>query len=199
VSAPRVVILDNYDSFVFNLYQAVGEIVGAAPIVFRNDAVDVSALEAIAPTHVIISPGPGDPSHTRCFGACREAILRMGPRVPLLGVCLGHQGIVSSFGGEIVRGSPTHGKTSLVVHDREGLFRDVEFPMRAMRYHSLVVCPDRLPEDLVVTAVTPHGVVMGVRHREYPIHGVQFHPESIGTPDGRRLITNFLEMNSDAG
>ncbi len=194
-----MVILDNYDSFVFNLYQAIGQIAGVAPIVLRNDAVDISTLEAMAPTHVVVSPGPGDPTQKECFGVCRDAILRMGPYTPVLGVCLGHQGIVSSFGGEIVRGSPTHGKTSLVVHDREGPFRDVEFPMRAMRYHSLVACPKALPEDLLVTAVTPDGVVMGIRHREHPIHGVQFHPESIGTPDGRRLIANFLEMSSGDG
>jgi anthranilate synthase component II len=196
----RVVILDNYDSFVFNLYQAVGEIIGSPPMVFRNDAIQVSEIAALQPTHIIVSPGPGDPQRVKYFGACRETITQLGPKVPLLGVCLGHQGIATAFGGEVVRGStPTHGKTSLVVHDREGVFEGVTSPMEAMRYHSLVVAGANLPAELVVTATTPDGVVMGIRHSAHPIHGVQFHPESIGTPAGRQIIANFLAMDSSSG
>jgi anthranilate synthase/aminodeoxychorismate synthase-like glutamine amidotransferase len=197
MSYKRVVILDNYDSFVFNLYQAVGEITGSPPMVFRNDAVQVCKLSELQPTHIILSPGPGDPRCPKYFGACRDTITQLGPRVPLLGVCLGHQGIAAAFGGEVVRGPmPTHGKTSLIVHDCKGIFEGVASPIEAMRYHSLVVSEENLPVELTVTATTPDGVVMGLRHRTYPIHGVQFHPESIGTPEGRQIIANFLAMDA---
>jgi|SRR5580693_1640348 anthranilate synthase/aminodeoxychorismate synthase-like glutamine amidotransferase len=199
MSGKRVVILDNYDSFVFNLYQAVGGLTGCGPTVLRNDAVGLAQIIELDPTHIIVSPGPGDPRLVEYFGACREVIVELGRRVPLLGVCLGHQGIATAFGGEVVRAAaPTHGKTSLIVHDGEGLFKDIPSPMKAMRYHSLTVCQERLPSDLAVTATTPDGVVMGVRHRTYPIHGVQFHPESIGTPAGRQIITNFLALDAPA-
>jgi anthranilate synthase component 2 len=197
MSAKRVVILDNYDSFVFNLYQVVGEIIGCPPQVFRNDAIQASEIAELDPSHIIISPGPGDPQHLKYFGACRDTITRLGPEVPLLGVCLGHQGIATAFGGEVVRGSkPTHGKTSLIVHDGEGVFEGVASPTEAMRYHSLVVAAQSLPAELTVTATTPDGVIMGLRHSRYPIHGVQFHPESIGTPAGRQIITNFLAVDA---
>ena len=197
MSHKRVVILDNYDSFVFNLYQAVGEITGSPPMVFRNDAIEVSELAALEPTHIIVSPGPGDPQRMKYFGACRDTITQLGPKIPLLGVCLGHQGIAAAFGGEVIRGPiPTHGKTSLIVHDRQGVFEGVSSPMEAMRYHSLVVSEEHLPAEMVVTATTPDGVVMGVRHNAYPIHGVQFHPESVGTPAGCQVIANFLAMKT---
>jgi anthranilate synthase/aminodeoxychorismate synthase-like glutamine amidotransferase len=200
MSERRVIILDNYDSFVFNLYQAVGEITGEAPMVFRNDSIQVSEIAALDPTHIIVSPGPGDPQHPKYFGTCNETIVQLGPKVPLLGVCLGHQGIAAAFGGEVVRGPmPTHGKTSLIVHDGEGVFEGVTSPIEGMRYHSLVVDKERLPEDLTVTATTPDGVVMGIRHRTHPIHGVQFHPESIGTPTGNRIVANFLAMGTSLG
>lgn len=200
MSSKRVVILDNYDSFVFNLYQAVGEIVGTPPQVFRNDAVQVSEIAALEPTHIIVSPGPGDPTQLKHFGACSDTITELGPKTPLLGVCLGHQGIASAYGGEVVRGAmPTHGKTSLIVHDGEGVFKGVSSPIEAMRYHSLVVSEESLPLELSVTATTPDGVVMGLRHRTHPIHGVQFHPESIGTPAGRQIIANFLAMAAPVG
>lgn len=200
MSHKHVVILDNYDSFVFNLYQAVGEISGSPPTVLRNDAAQISEIAALNPTHIIVSPGPGDPRRMKYFGACRDAITQLGPKVPVLGVCLGHQGIAAAFGGEVVRGpTPTHGKTSLIVHDNAGVFEGITSPMEAMRYHSLVVSKESLPEDLTVTATTPDGIVMGVRHRTYPIHGVQFHPESIGTPAGRQLIANFLAMDAPEG
>jgi anthranilate synthase/aminodeoxychorismate synthase-like glutamine amidotransferase len=200
MSSKRVVILDNYDSFVFNLYQAVGEIAGTPPRVFRNDAVQVSEIAALEPTHIIVSPGPGDPTQLKHFGACSDTITELGPKTPLLGVCLGHQGIASAYGGEVVRGAmPTHGKTSLIVHDGEGVFKGVSSPIEAMRYHSLVVSEESLPLELSVTATTPDGVVMGLRHRTHPIHGVQFHPESIGTPAGRQIIANFLAMAAPVG
>jgi anthranilate synthase/aminodeoxychorismate synthase-like glutamine amidotransferase len=196
MSNRRVVILDNYDSFVFNLYQAVGEIDGGPPAVYRNDAVSLAEIVGLKPTHVIISPGPGDPRRPEYFGTCGEVITRLGRTTPLLGVCLGHQGIAAAFGGDVAQGAiPVHGKTSLVVHDGEGLFKGIASPIEAMRYHSLVVSQEKLPPELVVTAITPDGVVMGVKHCRYPIHGVQFHPESIGTPDGRRIIENFLAMD----
>lgn len=199
MSQHRVVIIDNYDSFVFNLYQIVGEITGNTPTVFRNDMVEVSDIAELEPTHVILSPGPGDPCNIDYFGVCREVITQLGPAVPLLGVCLGHQGIVAAFGGEIVRGiAPIHGKTSLVIHDGEGIFRGIASPTEAMRYHSLVVSDRGVPGEMIVTAMTPDGVVMGVRHRVYPIHGVQFHPESIGTPAGHQIMANFLAMDTPA-
>ncbi len=195
-----VVILDNYDSFAFNLYQAVGEITDSAPILLRNDAVLASDVAALGPTHVIVSPGPGDPRRPEYFGVCGDVIAQLGATVPVLGVCLGHQGIATTFGGEIVRSpTPTHGKTSKIVHDGQGVFEGIDSPLEAMRYHSLAVCKDRLPAELIVTALTPDGVVMGLRHLVHPIHGVQFHPESIGTPTGRQIITNFLSMGAADG
>ncbi len=195
MSQQRVVILDNYDSFVFNLFQAVGDLSGCAPIVFRNDAVSASHVAELEPTHVIVSPGPGDPRRLEYFGACQEVIRLIGPKIPLLGVCLGHQGIAAAYGGEVVRGlTPTHGKQSLIVHDEQGVFVGIESPMEGMRYHSLVVAEESLPAELTVTATTPDGVIMGIRHRRYQVHGVQFHPESIGTPQGRAIIANFLEL-----
>jgi anthranilate synthase/aminodeoxychorismate synthase-like glutamine amidotransferase len=189
----RVVILDNYDSFVYNLYQAIGELTGAAATVVRNDAVTLEQLIAAAPTHLIISPGPGTPEDPAYFGVCRAAILELGPRIPTLGVCLGHQGIAAALGGRIVRAPRVmHGKTSLIEHDREGLFAGLPSPLRVMRYHSLVVDPGSLPEALAVTSRTLDGVIMSIAHRKWPIFGVQFHPESIGTPEGKRLLGNFL-------
>ena len=146
MSETLVVILDNYDSFAFNLYQAVGEITGSAPLVIRNDAVLASEVAALGPTHVIVSPGPGDPRRPEYFGVCREVIVQLGAEVPVLGVCLGHQGIAAAFGGGIVRSpTPTHGKTSLIVHDGQGVFKDIASPLEAMRYHSLAVCKDQIP------------------------------------------------------
>jgi len=189
----RVIILDNYDSFVYNLYQAVGEVTGVAARVVRNDAITIDELLAADPTHLIISPGPGTPEDPAYFGVCRAAILQLGPRVPTLGVCLGHQGIAAAFGGRVVRAPQVmHGKTSLIEHDGSGLFAGLSSPLRVMRYHSLVVDPASLPEVLVATSWTQDRVCMSLAHREWPIVGVQFHPESIGTQDGKRLLGNFL-------
>ncbi len=187
----KIVILDNYDSFTFNLYQYVGEL-DTAPLVFRNDAISLSQLAELAPDRIIISPGPGDPTDPKYFGVCLEAIRQLGPQVPILGVCLGHQGIIHAFGGRIMRTAPMHGKTSYVFHDDVGIFRGLPRAFPAMRYHSLVGDPTSLPACLEVVARTSDNLIMGVRHREYPIHGVQFHPESIGTEVGKRLLENFL-------
>jgi anthranilate synthase/aminodeoxychorismate synthase-like glutamine amidotransferase len=193
----RVVILDNYDSFVYNLYQAVGELTGVAARVVRNDAITLEQLLALDPTHLIISPGPGTPEDPAYFGVCRAAILQLGPRVPTLGVCLGHQGIAAAFGGRVVRAPKVmHGKTSLIEHAGDGLFAGLPSPLRVMRYHSLVVDPQALPDALVVTSRTRDGVCMSLAHREWPLLGVQFHPESIGTQEGKRLLANFLRLRS---
>ncbi len=191
----RVVILDNYDSYAYNLLQRVGELTGEYASVFRNDAISVRELEALAPTHLILSPGPGSPENPAYFGVCREVIIQLGPRIPLLGVCLGHQGIAAAFGGRVVRARQVmHGKTSAIHHDGSALFAGLDSPFVAMRYHSLLAEESSLPDVLEVTARTDDGLIMGLRHREHPIHGVQFHPESIGTPDGAQLLRNFLGL-----
>ena len=190
---PRVVLIDNYDSFVYNLYQSLGELTGVEAKVVRNDRTSVEAIIAERPTHLIISPGPGNPEQPAWFGVCHEVILTLGRTVPLLGVCLGHQGIGVAFGGRIIRAPRVmHGKTSRVRHDGEGLFAGLESPLEVMRYHSLVIDPETLPASLRVTAATDEGLIMGVAHRQFPIFGVQFHPESIGTRSGQRLLRNFL-------
>ena len=190
----RPVVLDNYDSYAFNLVQALGELTGETAHVFRNDAVTLEELEALAPTHLLLSPGPGNPEDPAWFGVCREALLHFGPRIPVLGVCLGHQGIGAALGGRVVRApEPRHGKPSPVLHDGSPLFRGLPSPFEAMRYHSLVLDEASLPPDLRVTARTPDGVVMAVSHASWPLYGVQFHPESVGTPHGLQLLRNFLQ------
>ena len=189
----RVVLVDNYDSFVYNIYQLVGELTGVEAKVVRNDALDLAALRATKPSHLILSPGPGNPSDPAYFGRCREVITSLGPEVPTLGVCLGHQGIGAAFGAEVVAASEVmHGKTSTIRHDGRGLFRGLPSPLEVMRYHSLVLDPGRLPSCLEPSAWTEEGTLMALRHREHPIVGLQFHPESIGTPDGAALMANFL-------
>lgn len=191
--SPRVVILDNYDSFVYNLYQAVGELTGTAAKVVRNDAITLAELLAADPTHLIISPGPGTPEDPAYFGVCRAAILELGPKIPTLGVCLGHQGIAAALGARVVPAPAVmHGKTSRIEHRGDGLFTGLPSPLEVMRYHSLVVDVDSLPATLEVTSATTDGVCMSLAHREWPMFGVQFHPESIGTSSGQRLLANFL-------
>lgn len=192
----RVILLDNYDSFTFNLYQYLGEL-GARPLVFRNDQITFEALSQLRPERVIISPGPGSPVEPAYFGVCARVIRELDRAVPLLGVCLGHQGIFHAFGGRVVRAREAmHGKTSQVTHDGQGVFAGLPRCIEVMRYHSLVGDPSSLPDCLVVTATTADGVIMGVRHRTYPIEGIQFHPESIGTPAGKQLLANFLQRGS---
>jgi anthranilate synthase/aminodeoxychorismate synthase-like glutamine amidotransferase len=191
-AGPRVVVIDNYDSFVYNLVQYLGEL-GADPVVHRHDEVTVEQVSDERPDAILISPGPGRPSDA---GISNDLIRDLGPSIPLLGVCLGHQCIGEVFGGTIVRAPRImHGKTSLVSHDGRGLFAGVPDPFEATRYHSLVIDPATIDdEQLEVTARTDDGVVMGVRHRRHPIEGVQFHPESILTNAGHDLLRNFLSL-----
>lgn len=186
----RVLLLDNYDSFTYNIAQYLGEL-GHAPTVVRNDEITIGGIEALAPERIVVSPGPGRPENA---GISVEAITCFGARVPILGVCLGHQAIGYAFGGDIVRAPVLmHGKTSTIVHDNQGVFSGVSRPFVAGRYHSLVIA-EPVPAVLDVCARTEDGVVMGVRHRERPIHGVQFHPESVLTGEGRKILRNFLEL-----
>jgi anthranilate synthase component 2 len=186
-----ILVIDNYDSFTFNLVQFVGEL-GADPQVHRNDALSVEGAAALGPRGVIISPGPGAPEEA---GISIDLIRGLPPRLPILGVCLGHQAIGAAFGGRVDRAPrPVHGKTAAVSHDGTGLFRGVRNPFQAGRYHSLVVLSDPLPAALEVTAQTGDGLIMGLRHRDRPVHGVQFHPESILTEDGKVLLRNFLQL-----
>ncbi|MGE5552112.1 MAG: anthranilate synthase component II [Bacteroidota bacterium] len=185
-----IVLIDNYDSFVYNLAQYLGEL-GAEVEVYRNDALTLAAIEDKKPSHLIISPGPGGPGDA---GISLSAIRRFAGCFPILGVCLGHQCIGEAFGGRVVRYQPTHGKTSLIHHDGDGIFTGLPNPLRATRYHSLVVEAETLPDELKVTATTEPGSIMGLAHRAKPVFGVQFHPESILTEGGHRLLRNFLEM-----
>jgi len=190
----NVLLLDNYDSFVFNLAQALRAL-GAVTHVARNDALTLEHVVERAPDAVVISPGPGRPEDPRYFGVCGAVIRELSQTTPVLGVCLGHQGIVHSFGGQIVNAPCVmHGKASEIDHDGTGLFKGVESPLRAMRYHSLVAEAATMPECLRVNARTADGVVMAVEHRSAPVYGVQFHPESIGTPEGPRILANFLKL-----
>ncbi len=190
----RVLVIDNYDSFVYNLVQYIGEL-GAKPLVYRNDEIALKRAMKLRPDRIIISPGPGTPEDTRYFGVCSEILQKMSVRTPTLGVCLGHQGIISTFGGKIIRAKRLmHGKTSLIRHDGRRVFKGVENPFEATRYHSLVGDRGAMPPCLEVTAeAVDDGEIMGVRHVEYSIEGVQFHPESILTTSGKRIIKNFLE------
>ncbi|MGO8875970.1 MAG: anthranilate synthase component II [Acidimicrobiales bacterium] len=193
----RVVVIDNYDSFVYNLVQYLGEL-GAEPVVVRNDAVDLEGLQALGPEALLVSPGPGRPQDA---GISKEAVAFFGAaNVPVLGVCLGNQCIGEVFGGSVVRaGEIVHGKASDVTHDGQGLFSGLPNPLRATRYHSLVVEASSVPACLQVTARTADGLVMGLRHRELPIEGVQFHPESILTGQaGKDLLANFLQLAARA-
>jgi anthranilate synthase/aminodeoxychorismate synthase-like glutamine amidotransferase len=186
----RVLVLDNYDSFTFNLVQYLGEL-GAELIVRRNDRLTLDGIAELAPDRIVVSPGPGHPADA---GIIVEAIRRFGPRIPVLGVCLGHQAIGLAFGARVERApAPVHGKTSAVEHDGKGVFAGVASPFEAGRYHSLVVSSDDWPDELVACAWTrTDRLVMGVRHRRFPVHGVQFHPESILTGPGRQILRAFL-------
>ena len=186
-----LLVIDNYDSFTYNLVQYLLEL-GQEVVVRRNDKVTVAEVEQMGPAAVVISPGPCTPNEA---GVSMELIRRMAPRTPILGVCLGHQCIGQAFGGRVVR-APTlmHGKTSQIFHDGKTIFRDLPLPFEATRYHSLIVERETLPDSLEVCAKTRDGIVMGVRHREFPVHGVQFHPESILTAAGKDLLRNFVAL-----
>lgn len=184
-----VLLIDNYDSFTYNLVHYLGEM-GAHVTVARNDAIDLDALAKQPPAAIVISPGPGTPDDS---GVCQDALRRFGPTIPFLGVCLGHQTIGQVFGGKVIRTTPLHGKTSLVHHNNKGVFAGIPSPFTATRYHSLIVERDTLPDCLEVTAWTEDGIIMGLQHKTYPIHGVQFHPESIASEHGHAMIKNFLD------
>ena len=188
---PKLLLIDNYDSFTYNLVQAF-LVLGADVRVFRNDAIDIAAAKALQPTHLCISPGPGTPYDA---GVSMDMIRAFAGKIPVLGVCLGHQSITEVFGGKVVRaGRLMHGKTSPVNHDGRTLFAGLPQPCEVGRYHSLIAQPETLPPILEVTARTAEGEIMGVRHRELVVEGVQFHPESVLTPDGPKLMENFLRF-----
>jgi anthranilate synthase/aminodeoxychorismate synthase-like glutamine amidotransferase len=187
----RILIIDNYDSFTYNLVQYFG-VLGCEVVVKRNDEITVAEAEALARDRICISPGPGRPEDA---GISNELIRALGPKIPILGVCLGHQCIGAVFGGEIVSAPRLmHGKTSPVQHHGTGVFKNLPDPFEATRYHSLIVRRDQLPTSLEITAETAEGEIMGLQHREFPIHGVQFHPESVLTGDGMALLKNFLML-----
>ena len=184
----RILVVDNYDSFVYNLVQYLGQL-GAEPLVYRNDAIDLPSARALRPDGLLVSPGPGRPESAGASGAL---IAALAPTVPVLGVCLGHQCIGQVFGGHIIRVPVMHGKTSTITHDGQGVFAGLADPLVATRYHSLAVDRDRIPADLEVSAWAEDGTVMGLRHRRWAVEGVQFHPESILTDGGHRLLANWL-------
>ncbi|EMT38771.1 MULTISPECIES: anthranilate synthase component II [Thermoanaerobacter] len=186
-----ILIIDNYDSFTYNLYQYVGEM-SKEIFVIRNDEVSVKDIEKLNPEKIILSPGPGRPENA---GICVDVIKSLGDKIPILGICLGHQAIGYAYGAKIVKADKImHGKTSLVFHKGEEIFKDIKNPIEAMRYHSLVIDRQTLPRDLEITAYTEEGVIMGVRHKMYPVYGLQFHPESILTEQGKEILRNFLEV-----
>lgn len=186
-----VLIIDNYDSFTYNLYQYVGEMKEEVMVV-RNDEITVEEVAKLNPNKIILSPGPGRPENA---GICVELIKNLGQKVPMLGICLGHQAIGYAYGAKIVKADRImHGKTSLIFHNGRGIFKNIKNPIEGMRYHSLVIDRNTLPEELEITAQTEEGVIMGVRHRKYPVYGLQFHPESILTEQGKEILRNFLEV-----
>jgi anthranilate synthase/aminodeoxychorismate synthase-like glutamine amidotransferase len=189
-----ILVIDNYDSFTYNLVQYLGEL-GTHPLVRRNNEITLDEIAALAPKQIVISPGPGRPEQA---GITLDVIKRFGPSIPLLGVCLGHQAIGMAFGGAVVRAvAPMHGKTSAITHDGRGVFAGIASPFTVARYHSLVVQREGLPAELEVSAQTEDdGTVMALRHKTHPIHGVQFHPESIMTREGSHLLRNFLDAGT---
>ena len=189
-----ILIIDNYDSFTYNLYQLIGQLDPEIKVV-KNDELNLDEIRKLEPDSIVISPGPGNPGNKRDFGVCTDVILELGGEIPILGVCLGHQGIFAAFGGEIVRNQPVHGKQSSIVHDGKGLFKGLENPLPAARYHSLSCSEETTPECVEVTARTKDDMIMGIKHVEKPIYGLQFHPESVGTDHGIQILKNFLEIN----
>ena len=185
-----ILLIDNYDSFTYNLYQFLSEL-GADVRVERNDAVTTDEIEAMAPERIVISPGPCTPAEA---GISTDVVRRFGPKLPVLGVCLGHQCVGAAYGATIAgAGEIMHGKTSTIHHDGKGVFAGLTEPFEGIRYHSLTIVPETVPDELEVTARTDNGIIMGVRHRAHPVEGIQFHPESIMTEHGKELLKNFLE------
>jgi len=186
-----ILVIDNYDSFTYNLVQYLGEL-GAEPVVYRNDAITVEGIRKLGPKRIVISPGPGVPSDA---GITVDSIRNLAGEVPILGVCLGNQAIGEAFGGRVVRAPYLmHGKTSEICHDSATIFRGLPYRFKATRYHSLIVEKEGLPESLEVSATTPDGLIMGLRHKTWPVEGVQFHPESVMTEHGKKLLENFLSL-----
>jgi len=191
----KILVIDNYDSFVYNLAQLLGEL-RTEPTVLRNDRITLKDVVRLDPDAIVISPGPGHPSDRKYFGVCTDVIAEMGHKIPVLGVCLGHQGIVHAFGGKVINAKRIrHGKTSLIQYTADRLFEDVANPFRATRYHSLVADQNTFPSCLEVTArALDDGEIMSIRHKQYLMEGVQFHPESVLTDEGRRILLNFISM-----
>ena len=188
-----LLLIDNYDSFTYNLYQFLAEL-GAEVRVARNDKLTLDEVAALAPERIVISPGPCTPNEA---GISEAVVTRFGPEIPVLGVCLGHQCVGTAYGATVAgAGEIMHGKTSAIEHDGKGVFAGIDSPFEGIRYHSLTILPETLPDSLEVTATTANGTIMGVRHKEYPVEGVQFHPESIMTQFGHELLRNFLEIPS---
>jgi anthranilate synthase component 2 len=194
-SSLKVLVIDNYDSFVYNIAQVLGKL-EVQPNVIRNDKISVESVKIMNPNAIIISPGPGHPADRRYFGNCTDIIVNLGPEIPIMGVCLGHEGIVNAFGGNITNAKNVrHGKTSLIKYYSSRLFDNISNPFKATRYHSLVADPKRIPSCLEVTAnAIDDGEVMGVRHRRHLIEGIQFHPESVLTAEGSKIFQNFISM-----
>ncbi|MDP2912113.1 MAG: aminodeoxychorismate/anthranilate synthase component II [Candidatus Omnitrophota bacterium] len=186
-----ILMVDNYDSFTYNLVQYMSEL-GGKLIVHRNDKISIEQIKKMNPSHIVISPGPGRPADA---GISEDVIKEFGPKIPLLGVCLGHQAIGEVFGGNVIRAENLmHGKTSMIYHDNDPLFKDISNPFEATRYHSLIVEKKSLPDALHITAWTKHNEIMGLKHKKFPIWGVQFHPESILTKQGKQLLKNFINI-----
>lgn len=192
-----ILIIDNYDSFTYNLYQLIGEL-DPDIIVKRNDEISVHEIKKLKPDRIVISPGPGNPTNKKDFGICNDVIMELKDEIPILGVCLGHQGIFAAFGGKIKRSEPVHGKLSKITHTDEGIFKGVENSLEAVRYHSLICDKESLPDCIEITAKTEDGIIMGIKHVESPVYGLQFHPESIGTKQGLSIIKNFLRCEKAA-
>jgi anthranilate synthase component 2 len=190
-----ILIIDNYDSFTYNLYQLIGELERDI-MVKRNDEITIQEIKKLNPEKIIISPGPGDPTNIRDFGICMQVIKEFGEGVPILGVCLGHQGIFAAFNGHITHTEPVHGKQTQIFHDQREIFKGVENPLLAARYHSLTCNGKKSPDNIKTIAKTKEGMIMAIKHRDYPIFGLQFHPESIGTKEGKKILKNFLEIKA---
>ncbi|MGI0028518.1 MAG: anthranilate synthase component II [Nitrososphaera sp.] len=191
----KALVIDNYDSFVYNIAQLLGEL-KTEPTVVRNDKISLEDIRHMDPDAIVISPGPGHPADRRYFGVCTDVIIELGPNTPILGVCLGHQGIVHAYGGKVINaGKVRHGKTSPIQYSEDRLYEGVANPFRATRYHSLVAEQNSIPESLEVTAkALDDGEIMGIRHKKFLIEGVQFHPESVLTGEGRKILLNFISM-----
>lgn len=193
----KVLLIDNYDSFVYNIYQSLS-MLGCEVEVARNNQITIGQIKAGNYSAIVISPGPGSPDNESDFGICKKAILELGRTIPVLGICLGHQGIISAFGGKVSRApKPMHGKTSLVAHNSKNIFEGIASPIRVMRYHSLAGEEGSIPDCLQIIATSDDGIIMAVAHKQFPIFGVQFHPESIMTEQGEKIFTNFLQKRGE--